>query len=95
MKARDRQSCAIGLLGGLRVCVFHKDFCLTHVFVPCCSKETRLKFVKRIKELVDEILALRSQGNIVDSHRMDTTIALLVQASNMPQTFGAVRLFFC
>jgi len=52
------------------------------------NKEARAGFVRRLKELVDEILALRSTGTVVDAHRMDTTIALLVQASDMNNTFG-------
>jgi len=50
--------------------------------------EVKFKFVKRVREIVEEILRLRDAGEVIDYNRMDTTIALLVQMSALQAVFG-------
>ncbi|KAH9260951.1 hypothetical protein BASA81_000647 [Batrachochytrium salamandrivorans] len=45
--------------------------------------ELRFKFIKRVKELVEEILSMRDNGDVVDHNRMDTTVALLVTIGSL------------
>ena len=51
----------------------------------------RLKYLKDVKYIVDEILKLRQEGEVVDEFRMDTTRQLLVQISNLPNVFGPAK----
>ncbi|KAH9262882.1 hypothetical protein BASA82_000099, partial [Batrachochytrium salamandrivorans] len=50
--------------------------------------ELRFKFIKRVKELVEEILSMRDNGDVVDHNRMDTTVALLVTIGSLKTVFG-------
>lgn len=48
----------------------------------------RLQFFQRVGTLVNEILSIRERGEVVDFHRMDTMIQLLVQIANLQGIFG-------